>query len=79
MAELDKATLEKIEAAVRQALNPILIYDVTTDTHRPATQQDVDNLLIVQRAWHELHRLADKQAADFKVITTRLAQEKVSA
>ena len=44
-------TLDEITAAVRQALIPLLIYDVNTDNFRPVTQGDIDQLSAVASAY----------------------------
>jgi len=44
-------TLEQITAAVRAALQPVRIYDATTDNWRAVTQADVDRLSAIASAF----------------------------
>lgn len=44
-------TEDQIVSAVRQALQPLRIYDVATDKWRPATQADIDRLWAIVQAW----------------------------
>lgn len=44
-------TEEQITAAVRQALQPLRIYDVSIDQWRPATQADLDRLSQIAQEW----------------------------
>lgn len=44
-------TLEQITEAVRAALQPVRIYDATTDSWRAVTQADVDRLSAIASAF----------------------------
>ncbi len=51
---LDDETAQRIEAAVRGALQPLMLYDAVSDTKRPVTQDDVDRWQKIERAFSYL-------------------------